>query len=183
MKNILPHKTLHTLYFSLIHPHITNGLPVWGNSTHVKKILTLQKKAIGIINNKPYCYHTEPLFKKENILTIDHQFNLQVTLFMHDFLNNRLPKSFNNFFQLNANLIRRQTRQHNTFYIGRPRTNFSMHLPNHSFPRIWNNMNQIIQGIPNRNLYKRQCRIHYLQTYAENSMCNNRRCDQCYNRM
>ena len=114
-------------------------------------------------------------------MTLNDQFKLQVTLFMHDFLNDHLPKSFDNFFRLNANVVERETRQSHLFYTGKPRTNFSMRLPNHSFPRIWNNLNMEFQGIPYRNQFKRQCRNHYLQNYAENIMCDNRTCSQCYN--
>jgi hypothetical protein len=49
VKNLLPKKVLKTLYFALFHPHILYCLPVFSctSSKNIKKIATLQKKAVG----------------------------------------------------------------------------------------------------------------------------------------
>ena len=63
VKNFLPYSTLNTLYAAIVQSHINYGLIIWGNSTSINQLIKLQKKSIRIINNKPYNYHTEPLFK------------------------------------------------------------------------------------------------------------------------
>ena len=60
----------------------------------VKKLQTLQKLAVRIINNKRYRSHTDPIFKSENILKIADIHKLHVSLFMYDYHHNTLPKSF-----------------------------------------------------------------------------------------
>ena len=70
VKNLLPHTALKSLYYTLIHSHMTYGIHAWGNASSIAKLFVLQKRAIRIINNNKYRTHTEPLFKSENILKI-----------------------------------------------------------------------------------------------------------------
>ena len=63
-----PHNALKTLYYTLIQSHLTYGIQAWGNGNTVKRLQTLQKRAVRIINNKRYRSHTGPIFKSENIL-------------------------------------------------------------------------------------------------------------------
>ena len=52
---------LRILYFSLIHPYINYGNLLWGMSyqKHIRKIETLQKKAIGIITKSSYHHYID----------------------------------------------------------------------------------------------------------------------------
>ena len=54
--------SLKTLYFAMIHPHITYGILI--------KSIKLQKRTIRLINKVEFNAHTEPLFKRANILTL-----------------------------------------------------------------------------------------------------------------
>ena len=45
-RNFLSKHALRCLYFALVHSHLTYGIHVWGNSMTIKKIITLQKRAI-----------------------------------------------------------------------------------------------------------------------------------------
>jgi len=94
VKHILPKSSLHTLYSSIVHSHINYGLIIWGNSIHINKLSVLQKKSIRIINGKPYNYHSEPLFKSSDILTVFDQYTLNIQVFMHQLKYHKLPKSF-----------------------------------------------------------------------------------------
>ena len=51
MKHFLPHNALKTLYYTLIQSHLTYGIQAWGHRNTVKKLQTLQKRAVRIINN------------------------------------------------------------------------------------------------------------------------------------
>ena len=59
-----------TLYFSMLHCHLVYGLNVWGSETktNLKPLVTKQKQAIRLITNNA---HTEPLFKKCNMLPVE----------------------------------------------------------------------------------------------------------------
>ncbi len=72
VKNFLPKDSLKTLYLALIQPYISYGILCWGNanSSTLQKTISLQKRAIRVINNAGYNYHTEPLFKNSEIFRL-----------------------------------------------------------------------------------------------------------------
>ena len=92
IKNFLPSFILKLIYDSLITCRIKYGLLVWGSSgDHIFK---LQKKAIRVVNKSKFNAHTEPLFKKFNILKLKDDQKLQELNFYYKFVNNRLPQYF-----------------------------------------------------------------------------------------
>ena len=138
-RNFLSKHALRCLYFALVHNHLTYGIHVWGNSMTIKKIITLQKRAIRTINKVWYRSHTEPLFKSNQIQKFEDMYTMQISLFVCDLNNDLLPKSFRNV--LSQNCLARHgiiTRQNNLIPQSRPRTTFSSKLPKHNFTRIWN---------------------------------------------
>ena len=68
LKYQLPQTTLLTIYNSLILPHLNYCLLAWGHDS--KRIHKLQEKAIRIINKSHFFSHTDPIFKKLNVLKI-----------------------------------------------------------------------------------------------------------------
>ena len=53
------------LYYSLIHPHLTYGVTLWGSAFkyELNKIIKAQKKAIRNICKAQYNEHTDPFLK------------------------------------------------------------------------------------------------------------------------
>ena len=140
-RNFLSIHALRCLYFALVHSHLTYGIHVWGNSMAIKKIITLQKRAIRKINKVWYRSHTEPLFKSNQIQKFEDMYTMQISLFVYDLNNDLLPKSFRNL--LSQNCLARHgiiTRQNNLIPQSRQRTTFSSKLPKHNFTRIWNKL-------------------------------------------
>jgi len=70
--NFLPTNSFKTLYFAMMHPHITYGILAWGNasSSILNKSIKLQKRTIRLIYKVEFNAHTELLFKRANILTL-----------------------------------------------------------------------------------------------------------------
>ena len=90
-KTSIKHKTM--LYYSLIYPYLDYGISLWG-STHtnyINKITILQKKAIRIISNAQYNDHTNPLFKKHEILKLSDIHNHKLGKYMYQLVKNILP--------------------------------------------------------------------------------------------
>ena len=86
---------LRILYFSLIHPYISYGNVLWGKSyqKHIRKIETLQKKAIRIITKSSYNEHTSPLYRRMGILKLADIHDLSIYLFMYDFVHHIVSTS------------------------------------------------------------------------------------------
>ena len=68
LKYIFPSYILHTIYNSLILPHINYSFLTWG--TKCQKTDLLQKKAVRAVHSKSPIAHTNHLFKKMNHLKV-----------------------------------------------------------------------------------------------------------------
>ena len=141
VKHILPKDCLRTLYYSLIHSHLSYGLLAWGNCNRESlcRAVNIQKRAIRTINNAKFRSHTDPLFKASRILKISDQYVLHSNLFVFDFIAKGLPQSFDNMFIFKRDIPgSRITRQSDHLFEARYRTNFVSRLPLFNIPRIWN---------------------------------------------
>ena len=109
LKHLVPQFVLHTLYNSLIAPHINYGILLWGQMTN--KILKLQKRAVRTIVKQKYNAHTDPIFRKLQILKVDDLKRMCELKFYHKYVNNSLPEYFlTNFISTNNDVHNRLTR-------------------------------------------------------------------------
>ena len=88
----LPLFTLRMLYFCLVNSQISYGLLSWG--FQCKRLEKLQKRIIRIITCSKYNAHTDPLFKRVNVLKINDVFKLNALKFYYTYTNNELPSYF-----------------------------------------------------------------------------------------
>ena len=68
LKNFLPYDILKTIYSSMILPHLTYAIIVWGSVS--ERLFKLQKRAVRAISNA-YNTHTDPLFKYHSLLKLN----------------------------------------------------------------------------------------------------------------
>ena len=80
-KHFLKRKNIVTLYYSLVYPYLTYGITLWGATydTYLSKLITMQKKIIRTIAGVQYNEHSEPLFKKINLLKLTDIYRLQTS--------------------------------------------------------------------------------------------------------
>ncbi len=67
------------------HPDYCNT--IWGLSTHVPRISTLQKMALRIIMNVPKLTHSAPLFNECEIMTIQNRLKFRTATLVYNSLN------------------------------------------------------------------------------------------------
>ena len=93
VKTTLPLHCLRTLYNALLQPHLSYGIIAWDNSDQylIHKTNQLQKRVLRVIHNAPYNSHTDPKFWKSNILKLNHLFEYQSIICMHDYPSDKLP--------------------------------------------------------------------------------------------
>ena len=93
-------KILRMLYFSLMYPHFTHGIIVWGSlfKCDVKKIEVLQNKAIRAIANAKFKQRLLPLYHQLDILPLKQIYALQLGKFMHKFFTSSLPLPISHLF-------------------------------------------------------------------------------------
>ena len=101
-----PSKTpLRILYYSLIYPYFHYCNVVWASTykTNLRRLVTLQKRAVRIINNSNFDAHTDPIFKELSILKFNDIHLLQLGQFMYSYKSSSLPLKFSNKFLQTAN--------------------------------------------------------------------------------
>jgi hypothetical protein len=182
-KNTLPKTALKALYNALIQPVINYGILAWGsaiNNTNNKTLL-MQKRAIRTINNMPYNSHTEPLFKKNEILKISEVYKLEIVKFMINYEQNKLPNSFANLFPHNNEIhTARTTRQANHIHVKLTTNQFVSNLPKFKIPLYWNTTVDKIDLTKSKHLLQSTIKHNMLNSYLEIVNCTNTYCRQCY---
>ena len=139
LKHFLPRNILKTLYCSLILPHLTYGIILWGRKT--KRIRKLQKWAVRQIVNAKYNSHTEPIIKKLKLLSVNDLYNLAALKLHHKYNNNELPAYFTNMFTSQTPIHEYNTR-HKQNRHQQSNTISASHSPRYVVPRL-------IDALPN----------------------------------
>ncbi len=120
-RRYLPHQTRLTSYTTHIQSHLDYCNTIWGLSTHVPRIFTLQKMALRIIMNVSKLTHSAPLFNECEIMSIQNRVKFRTATLVYKSLNGLTPIYMANMFQKVANLSTRNTRssQSNKLYVPR----------------------------------------------------------------
>jgi len=152
----------------------------------------LQKSALRIISNARYNSHSEPIFKKQEILPFEKMllfFNLQ---FAHRFLNNHLPLLFKEVWQTNHNNNNgefqfqpqnehMQLRPRGTFKINFTRLSICEKFPFFSLPRTWNSFpNEEVKNITNKIEFNKKLKKLLIDELSDNVVCNRLLCPTCH---
>jgi hypothetical protein len=129
------------LYYAMVHSHLSYCLNIYGsaNTTNLQRLRIKQKEAVRAIFNLGYREHTNPLFKNLKILPLNEMIKYANLKFMHSYINNKLPFSFNETWVFNRDRnINRLLRNANDLYI--PAHNFATlkRFPLFTFPRLGN---------------------------------------------
>ena len=88
LKIFLLTNILHLIYNSLILPYFQCSILTW--SFKVSRLEKLQKRAVRIITKSSYNAHTDPLFKKINLLKVRDIFQLNVLKRYYKFIKENL---------------------------------------------------------------------------------------------
>ena len=84
-----------------MHTYLNYANLSWGstNRTNLRKLLSQQKHAVRIINNRTRLDHTNELFKSQKILNIYKLNYLSVAIFMYQIRNKAAPLTFSGSFE------------------------------------------------------------------------------------
>ena len=159
VKNIFPIETLKLIYNANFQSHInycSNILSIC-NKTALDPIIKIQKKAIRVVCNESYLAHTDPLFKKHDILPVEKQIEYSSLLFMHDYLNEKLSTSFNYTWVRNNQLQNNYVlRNGNDLHIQPHKYEYLKRHPFLNFPNLWNNLSQDLKDIESKQIFSKQ---------------------------
>ena len=137
LKHLIPQKILLTIYNSLILPHINYCILAWGHDSN--RISKLKKKTIRIIVKGSFYTHSDPIFKKFNILKVnDIHLHRQLT-FYFKLINKILPANFYDFnLALNSDIHDYNTRGGNKLRNANFKHEFARNCIRNQMPHLLN---------------------------------------------
>ena len=167
----LSSKELLLLYNSFILPHLNYCAMIWGSAyqTRLQKILVLQKRAVRIIDRKPFLFPSNELFVKYKLLKLPDIVVHQYISILLAYLNNTLPSLMAKLFNLNEPL---NTRAPGHFTIPFSRYNFRTFSLSFTAPKSWNmiicNMFPQLHDVPRSKVtLKKQVKAKLLTGYLK----------------
>ena len=169
-KPFLSSRELLLLYNSLVLPHLNYCAVVWGSNyqSRLEKLIKLQKRAIRIIDHKPFLYPTADLFIKYKILKFPDIVKEQSIMIMLAYINKSLPEPVSEMFKLRDPVGTRNTSH---FYVPFAATNYRSFSLSYSAPKNWNtvvgHLYKDIHEVPkNKFTLKKHVRKYLVSKYS-----------------
>ena len=182
LKKFLPSSILILLYNSLILPHLQYCSLIWG--FRPGRVAKLQKRAVRLLTNSKYNAHTEPLFKKLNLLKFEDIFKCNALRFIHKILNESVPHYFVNIFtpvsQDRIYATREASKISNSLRKYRANTQSALYCTRHYLPKLLEETPEIVSDkLSTHSLsgFSRYIKFFHIGLY--NSNCNIIDCYVC----
>ena len=173
-KNFLSLKVRKMLYYSMFDSHLNFGNLLWGSADKklLSKIENLQKKCIRNVGLRHYRAHTEPIFKKLEILKFTDKLAYCKSLFMHQYKNNKLPISFSGIFQDITNTDELQTRHNDYNFVNKPALKYYLErFPYKQILSNWNSLSIDLKATADEVAFREMLREMYLSSYSCDTQC------------
>ena len=170
VRNIISKSNLRSLYFSLIHPHLTYCIHLWGTAakTKINSLFLLQKRALRIICKSGYLSHTNELFISCGILKLLDLYVYYTGIFMFKYVNNLLPSCCANLVILNnSSDIFYQFRSISKFTIPAYRTCIREKCIVVNGPKIWSSLPAAVCQCKSIGSFKNKITSFLLKKYCE----------------
>jgi hypothetical protein len=186
-KHLLSEKSLKSLYYAIVHCHLIYGIQIWSctSVSNLKGLEKKQKDAVRIVTMSLYNSHTEPLFKKLNILPLMQLIMYFKIQFMQQFKFNHLPSAFTNVWTRNEDRFPNQDvmqlRNNDDFYVPFARTNLVERLPLFFLPKLWNEFqDEVIKSEANKNIFNVKLKGYFIDQLKANYVCSRLLCPHCH---
>ena len=136
------------LYHAFISPYLNYGNIVWGSvaKSKLKKLHTLQKRAVRIVTYSPRHTHSRPLFISRNILNV-FEINIYKTVItMHNVYNKKAPPCITESFQKVAHKYPTRCSFSNFKYNQFDLCKYNKYNLLNRGPRLWNIFTKHLTG-------------------------------------
>ena len=159
-------KTLRTLYYCLIYPHLQYCISSWGRASQaiLRPPKTTQKRVLRIITRSPYCTPSTPLFSELELLKLNDIYKLKIAIAVYNKHNGNWPGK-----HMLVNLT--NLHDHNTrlssklnFFTSSIHTNAGKSLSIFSGAQIWNEVPRDIKSL-SKFKFKKAFQKFLLQKY------------------
>ena len=169
VKVYLNTSALCSLYYALFHCHIQYGIITWSSTykTYLKKLATLQNKAVKIVGNGTWNDRATPYYAKLKTLKLQDLVKLETAAFVYNYKSGQLPPTFQNYFTaLNIIYVKptRATSSHN-FFVPFFKTMKLQRSIKYLGPKIWNSLDLEIKNSKSLKTFKSRLKYLLLESY------------------
>ena len=149
------------LYKARIKPHLEYAIAIWGNTckVYINKLAVSQKKAVRVINNRPFGAHTGDLFKQDKILKLNQLLQLNLAKLGHSLWHGYAPQELLTFVQTRYN----KTRQKLDFYTPLTQNEKLRSTAPFNILQAWNNTANYLRKILSPLVVKNQLKINLME--------------------
>ena len=162
--------TLINICKSLILPHLSYGIVVWGQAAkiHLEKVLKLQKCVLRLICFEDHASHAIPLFLSSKILPVQMLYVKSLSTLIHDVHNNLAPPNISQLFTYSEDIHNDNTRSSSNvnFYVKHSRLNILNNSFSRTGARIWNSIPGDLCNLA-KNKFKERVHQIVLQVLSE----------------
>ena len=137
---------LRTLYYSMIYPYLHYCNIVWASTykTNLRRLVTLQKRAVRMINKSNFDAPSDPIFKDFRMLKVLNIRFVELGKFMYSHKHSLIPKKFNELFSLNSSVHSYNTRNAHAYNLPFSRTNAKLFSVTYQGPKYFNSLDDDI---------------------------------------
>ena len=190
VKKLLPTVALKTLYYTLLHCHLNYAIEIWGcaSAAYLKTLITKQKSAIRIINNLKRQSHTEPYFKKLEILPLLQLAENNKIILMQQSIQKLSPTALHDIWiknrdqrrLLDQNFNLPDLRNDDDYFTPYYRTNQISRFPEYSLPNLWNQLPPTIQILRRKTDFSLALKQHFINNLSSTPNCTRLLCPSCH---
>ena len=120
---------------------------------------------IRMVNKSYYNAHTEPIFKRLNLLKFLDIHLMHLGQFMFSFKNTILPRKFENIFTINNQIHCYNTRHANSFRLPLCRTNIRQFSVFFQGRKFFNSLSPEISGSSSLTSFKKKLKAYIIDNY------------------
>ena len=159
-------KQTEILYYSMIYSRIKYGITVYGftSKSNLNKIQTLQNQLMKVLTSREYRFPTNELHRIHKILKVNDILQQEKLSFVHNFVNNKLPPIFDDYYLKFAQIHNISTRNSNyNFIIPISQSNFGSSSMKIEGAKLWNELDIQIKQISNIKTFRTKVKDKLLQ--------------------
>ena len=170
IRHFVPRSTSINIYKSLILPHLSYGIVVWGQAAkiHLEKVLKLQKRVLRLIYFEDHVSHAIPLFLSSKILPVQMLYFKLLSTLIYDVHNNLAPRNISQLFTYSKDIHNYNTRSSSNvnLYAKHARLNILNNSFSRTGARIWNSIPGELCNLA-KNKFKERVHQIVLQVLSE----------------
>lgn len=162
----IPHKLRHTIYNTLVKPHLLYLIEIWGSAAKTKlaELQIAQNKIIKLLFNYPYLTSTTQIYNETKIMNLKQLYTYCTCLLVRKICHKTIHTNLT--FTKTNQITKRNTRRASFLVLPKTRTNFGKKMVTYEGAQLFNKLPATLKQATSYNLFKFKLGQHVLQNHT-----------------